>query len=58
LAEKLGFVFKGGKGSHRVYGHPGIKEILTFQNVNGKVKAYQARQLLSVVQKYNLPLEK
>ena len=58
LVEKFGFVFKGGKGSHRVYGHPGIKEILNFQDVHGKVKPYQVKQFLSIVQKYDLRMEK
>jgi len=57
LAKKFGFVFKGGKGSHRVYGHTGIKEILNFQDVQGKVKPYQVKQFLCIVQRYDLKLE-
>jgi len=53
-AEIFGFKFRGGKGSHRVYVREGIKEILNFQNVKGKAKPYQVRQLLKVIDKYNL----
>jgi len=53
-AETFGFKFRGGKGSHRVYTRDGVKEILNFQNVKGKAKPYQVRQLLKVIEKYNL----
>jgi predicted RNA binding protein YcfA (HicA-like mRNA interferase family) len=53
-AESFGFTYKGGKGSHRVYTHKGIIEILNFQNVNGKAKPYQVKQLLKVIEKYKL----
>jgi predicted RNA binding protein YcfA (HicA-like mRNA interferase family) len=53
-AEIFGFQFRGGRGSHRVYVREGVREILNFQNVNGKAKAYQVRQLLKVIEKYNL----
>jgi predicted RNA binding protein YcfA (HicA-like mRNA interferase family) len=53
-AELFGFKFRGGKGSHRVYTKEGVKEILNFQNVRGKAKPYQVRQLLKVIEKYNL----
>jgi len=57
LAEMVGFKFKGGKGSHKVYSQEGIIEILNFQNVHGKAKPYQVRQLIKIIEKYNL-LEK
>jgi hypothetical protein len=53
-AEIFGFKFRSGKGSHRVCVGEGVKEILNFQNVKGKVKPYQVRQLLKVIEKYNL----
>lgn len=43
LAEAFGFMYKGGKGSHKVYSQKGIEEILNFQNVNGKTKPYLIR---------------
>ncbi|OGQ04736.1 MAG: hypothetical protein A3F82_08245 [Deltaproteobacteria bacterium RIFCSPLOWO2_12_FULL_44_12] len=57
LAEKFGFRFRGGKGSHRVYVKQGVFEILNFQNVGGKAKPYQVRQFVNIVDKYALRLE-
>ena len=53
-AEAFGFRLKGGKGSHRIYVREGIREILNFQNVEGKAKPYQVRQFIKVVEKYYL----
>jgi hypothetical protein len=53
-AEAFGFRLKGGKGSHRIYVRDGIKEILNFQNVEGKAKPYQVRQFIKIVEKYDL----
>ena len=58
IAENFGFEFRGGKGSHRIYVKKGIKEMLNFQNVHGKAKPYQVRQLIKVIEKYNLLEEK
>lgn len=54
IAGEFGFKFKGGRGSHRIYVKKGIKEILNFQNVHGKAKPYHVRQLIKVIEKYNL----
>ncbi|MHC1630671.1 MAG: DDE-type integrase/transposase/recombinase, partial [Methanoculleaceae archaeon] len=48
-AETFGFRRKGGKGSHTVYVRDGIPDILNFQNVKGKAKPYQVRQLLKMI---------
>ena len=58
IAEEFGFKFRGGKGSHRIYVKKGIKEMLNFQNVHGKAKPYQVRQLIKVIELYNLIEEK
>lgn len=57
LVEAFGFIHKGGKGSHKVYSQKGIREILNFQNVKGKVKPYQVKQFLKLIQEYNLKLK-
>jgi len=54
IAEVFGFQFKGGKGSHWIYFKEGIEELLNFQNVGGKAKPYQIRQLIKIIEKYNL----
>ena len=54
LAEHLGFIKRGGKGSHVVYEREGVEEILTFQDRKGMAKPYQVKQLLAVVEKHRL----
>ncbi len=54
IAEAFGFQSKGGRGSHRIYYQEGIKELLNFQNVSGKAKPYQVRQLIKIIEKYDL----
>lgn len=51
-ALELGFVHRGGKGSHRAFARPGEPLLLTFQNRNGFVPPYQARQLIEMIRKY------
>ncbi len=42
----------GGKGSHAVYARAGEPTILNFQNRNGCIPPYQARQLSAMLDKY------
>jgi hypothetical protein len=51
-AEALGFVHKGGSGSHRAFARPGEPTLLNFQNRDGYVPPYQARQLVAMIEKY------
>ena len=51
-AETIGFVRAGGKGSHTVYAKTGEPMILNFQDCGGYVPAYQARQLIEMLDKY------
>lgn len=48
----LGFVHAGGKGSHRSFARTGEPVGLNFQNRNGFVPPYQARQLVELIVKY------
>ena len=52
VAEWLGFVHKGGKGSHGAFSRPGERVALNFQNRDGRIKPYQARQLIAMMDKY------
>lgn len=54
IAEEFGFETRKGTGSHRVYYRDGVREILNFQNEGGRAKAYQVKQLIKVIEKYNL----
>jgi hypothetical protein len=53
IAELLGFVGKGGKAtSHRAFSKTGEPVGLNFQNCQGKIPAYQARQLIAMIDRY------
>ena len=56
-AQAFGFHLDRIKGSHHIYIHPGIPELLNLQDVHGKAKPYQVRQFLHLVEAYNLKFE-
>jgi predicted RNA binding protein YcfA (HicA-like mRNA interferase family) len=56
-AEAFGFRLSRVSGSHHVYAHPEIPELINLQNVGGKAKGYQIKQLLQIIERYNLDLE-
>jgi len=57
LIKGFGFEVKNVRGSHHVFTHVDIPELLNLQEVRGEAKPYQIRQLLKLVEKYNLRLE-
>jgi predicted RNA binding protein YcfA (HicA-like mRNA interferase family) len=57
LAAAFGFRLARTRGSHHILIHPEIPELLNLQEVGGKAKAYQVRQLLRLIERYNLPIE-
>jgi len=57
LVHAFGFELDRKKGSHHIFIHPEIKELINIQNVKGEVKPYQINQFLSLVEKYNLKLK-
>ncbi len=57
VARAFGFRLDRITGSHHIFIHPDIPELINLQNVKGKVKPYQVKQLLKIVEKYNLTLE-
>jgi len=44
-------------GSHQIFAHPDMPELLNLQNVGGQAKPYQIRQFLRLVERYNLKVE-
>jgi hypothetical protein len=56
LAEAFGFCLDRVNGSHHIFIHPVIPELLNLQNDNGKAKPYQIKQLLQLVEAHNLQL--
>lgn len=57
LVKAFGFRFARQEGSHQIYVHPDIPELINLQNVKGQVKPYQIRQFLKLVERYDLKLE-
>ena len=53
LLDVLGFSYRV-KGSHYIYWREGIAEIINIQSDNGKVKAYQVKQVREIIRKYKL----
>jgi predicted RNA binding protein YcfA (HicA-like mRNA interferase family) len=57
LAEALGFELRRIRGSHHFYAHPAVPEVVNLQSVRGEAKPYQVRQLLKLIERYDLKLE-
>ena len=53
MAVAMGFTAMGGKGSHRAFARAGEPTLLNFQNRDGKLPPYQARQLIAMMEKYS-----
>lgn len=50
LAVCYGFVFDRQKGSHHIYEHPKLRDLMDFQPKDGRAKPYQINQLLEAIQ--------
>jgi predicted RNA binding protein YcfA (HicA-like mRNA interferase family) len=57
VVEAFGFTLSRVNGSHHIFIHPNIPELVNLQNAKGKAKPYQIRQFLTIVEQYNLKLE-
>ena len=57
LAEAFGFRLDRINGSHHIFVHADIPELANLQNVKGKAKAYQVKQLLQLIERYNLQMD-
>jgi hypothetical protein len=54
VAVWLGVTGKGGSGtSHNAFSRPGEPTGLNFQNRDGKIPAYQAKQIIEMIDKYH-----
>jgi predicted RNA binding protein YcfA (HicA-like mRNA interferase family) len=53
----FGFHLTRISGSHHIYTHPDVSELINLQNINGKAKPYQIKQFLEIVERYNLQIE-
>ena len=57
LVEAFGFTLVRINGSHHIFTHSHIPDLVNLQNVKGKAKPYQIKQFLSLVEQHNLTLE-
>jgi predicted RNA binding protein YcfA (HicA-like mRNA interferase family) len=57
LLSAFGFTLSCINGSHHIFTHPDISNLVNIQNVKGKAKPYQVQQFLSLVEINNLTLE-
>lgn len=57
LVEGFGFHLSRVSGSHHIFSHSTVKELVNLQNVKGQIKPYQIKQFMELVEKYNLHLE-
>jgi predicted RNA binding protein YcfA (HicA-like mRNA interferase family) len=57
LVEAFGFRLSRTRGSHHIFAHPRVDELVNLQEVGGQAKPYQIRQFLRIVERYNLKLE-
>jgi predicted RNA binding protein YcfA (HicA-like mRNA interferase family) len=57
LVESFGFSLARVSGSHHVFVHPKTPEVVNLQEVGGEAKPYQLRQVLKLIERYNLKAE-
>jgi predicted RNA binding protein YcfA (HicA-like mRNA interferase family) len=56
LIEAFGFRVARRSGSHHIFEHPAVAELVNLQSHKGNAKPYQVRQFLKLVEQYNLEL--
>jgi hypothetical protein len=56
-AKSFGFQLSDITGDHYINVHPEVPELVNLKNVGGKAKPYQIKQVLQIIERYNLQLE-
>ena len=56
LARAFGFELSRIRGSHHIFRHPEVSELVNLQEVHGRAKPYQIKQLLNLVEQYSLSI--
>jgi predicted RNA binding protein YcfA (HicA-like mRNA interferase family) len=56
LVEAFGFRLARTDGSHHIFVHSDVAELVNLQNVKGQAKPYQVRQFLRLVERYRLEI--
>jgi predicted RNA binding protein YcfA (HicA-like mRNA interferase family) len=57
LVSSFGFILRRTQGSHHIFAHPDIPELINLQDIAGEAKPYQIRQVLRLIEKYNITWE-
>ncbi len=57
LVEGYGFHLSRVRGSHHIFVHPEVPELVNLQDVKGEAKPYQIAQFLRLIEKHDLLLE-
>ncbi len=57
LIEAFGFQLARVRGSHYIFTHSLVLELVNVQEVGGKAKPYQVRQFLKLVERHNLTMD-
>jgi predicted RNA binding protein YcfA (HicA-like mRNA interferase family) len=57
LVEAFGFRLDRVSGSHHIFKHPDISDLVNIQNRKGKAQPYQVRQFLAIVEENSLKLK-
>ena len=57
LVEGFGFRLARTRGSHQVFSHPAVPQLLNLQPAGGQAKPYQVEQFLKLVSEHGLRLE-
>jgi len=56
LVRAFGFELDRVTGSHHIFRHPDVRELVNLQEVGGDAKPYQIRQFLRLIERYKLRL--
>ena len=57
IAKAFGFRLDRISGSHHIFVRTDIPELVNLQNHKGKAVPYQVKQLLQIIERYNLQME-
>lgn len=57
LVKGFGFRLSRINGSHHIFVHQDVKELVNLQSVDGQIKPYQVRQFMELVERYHLHME-
>mgnify|MGYP001280152738 CR=1 FL=1 len=54
ILEQFGFRLASMNRLHNIFSHPQVPELVNIQNINGEMKAFQVKQIINLVYRYQL----